>query len=671
VCGIAGALGIELALARPAAERMRDALRHRGPDDRGLEVVNGPPGRPPAVLAHTRLAVVDLSPAGHQPMSDVPPDGAGVTNVVTFNGEIYNYRTLGPELASAGWPCRTRCDTETILHAYRVWGVRAVERFEGMFAFCLLDRGRGLAWLCRDRIGIKPLYVYRPGGGGLLFASEVRALVAAGPELVRPRLSRGALESFFAQGAVMSDAAILHGARLLAPGQSLLCDFEGNEVRSVRYWSIAFGSPTGEVTRPADGTSASGDAAAIGEGPSRVEVVGSLADGLRRSLERLLLADVPVGLFLSGGIDSTAIAAVASEVSERPLRTLAVGFDVAELDESELAGLTAKELGTDHTRIELTAESVLASFERVLSSVDQPTVDGFNTFFIARAAREAGLTVALSGLGGDELFGGYATFRDVPRAMRARRIAGTFGKLPRELLSSAVDAMSGVSSLNRRGRALAKLAQALSGPGDIASLYFLRRELFTPRRRRALHPLPPGSHPISGIDTRELLEISAFPASTSDPYDRIAALEFSAYMRHMLLRDSDVFSMAHGLEIRVPLLEHYAAAAAARASGAWRRPDPRPKPLLVDAVGARLPPRVWQTKKRGFTFPWRAWLSGKMRERVESSLRSPRLADAGVAPAAAEAIRRGFFAGDQRVSELEVVALLVLESYLDANRLVA
>jgi asparagine synthase (glutamine-hydrolysing) len=200
------------------------------------------------------------------------------------------------------------------------------------------------------------------------------------------------------------------------------------------------------------------------------------------------------------------------------------------------------------------------------------------------------------------------------------------------------------------------------------SLYLLRRELFTPVRRRALQPLPASCDPEGGLE-RDVIEALRTSHADRLPLDRIAALEFSSYMRHMLLRDADVFGMAHQIEIRVPFLEHYAVAQAARATGDWRRPDPRPKPLLVDAVGPKLPERAWQAKKRGFTFPWRAWLSGPMRERVEDGLRSTSLRDAGVEMTGVDAVRRGFLAGDRRVSELEVLALLVLESLSRTHRL--
>ena len=667
MCGIAGLLGVELGRARPAAERLRDALKHRGPDDDGIEVVQGFEGRAPAVLVHTRLAIVDLSSDGHEPMSDRP--SAGVRpNVITFNGEVYNFRELAPELERAGYPAQTRSDVEVVLNGYRAWGVRAVERFEGMFAFCLLDTTRGLAWFCRDRVGIKPLYLYRPSGGGLVFASEVRALLAAGPELVTPRLKRAALESFFAQGAVMSESAILDGARLVAPGESVLYDFDGNPVRSTRYWTVAFGSERGEETAPADGSPSRSEERARTAG--RDEVVAGLRTALRASLGKLLLADVPVGLFLSGGVDSNAIAVVASEVSRTPLRTLAVGFDVAALDETSAAGLSAAELGTEHSRIVLGGSEVLASFDDVLAAVDQPTVDGFNTYFISRAARRARLAVALSGLGGDELFGGYASFRDVPRALELRRFAEPLGAPSRAVLAQLATGSAAFPGLRSRGRALAKFGQALSGSNDLVSLYLLRRELCSPERRRSLHPLPPGSDAACGLEG-DVLESLRTSHATRSPLDRIAALEFSTYMRHMLLRDADVFSMAHGLEVRLPLLEHYAVAQAARAASEWRRADPRPKPLLVDAVGSRLPERTWTGKKRGFTFPWKAWLSGPLRDRARDGLNARALTDAGLERRGIEAVWRGFTNGDGRVSELEVLALVVLGSYLGRHRLTA
>jgi asparagine synthase (glutamine-hydrolysing) len=652
MCGIAGLIGLERALALPAAERMRAALRHRGPDDQGLEIVERPGGHP-AVLVHTRLSIVELSAAGHQPMRDHPQDAASRPNFVTFNGEIYNHTELHEPLARAGFACRSRSDTEVILSGYRAWGTSAAERFEGMFAFCLLDVDAGRVWLCRDRVGIKPLYVFRPPGGGLLFASEVRALLAAGPELVPRRLNRAALESYFAQGAVMSEHAVLDGAELLKPGESWSLDFTGRVLERRRYWTVSFGVGADDA-EPAR---------------FRSEVVAELGVALRRSLKKLLLADVPVGLFLSSGVDSSAVASIACEVSSEALRTIAIGFDVKELDETAGAALIARELGMRHERVELSGASVLAAFDDVLRATDQPTVDGFNTYFVSRAARQSGLTVALSGLGGDELFGGYRSFIDVPRALGLARLRGQSPDSRRSaLLRAALRATARLPALRSRGRALAKAEEALARPAELVQLYYLRRELFSPAGRRALQALPPASDPYCGVELEALEALERAVAGRELP-SQIAELEYASYMRHMLLRDTDVFSMAHGLEVRVPMLEHYAVAEAARARGRWLLPDPRPKPLLVDAVGPRLPARSWQAKKRGFTFPWGVWLAGPLRERARAALSDPIWRSSGVEPRAVENVWTRFASGDTRVSPLEVLALVVLESYLREHRL--
>lgn len=658
MCGVLGVLGLERHSAEQVAGRMRAALRHRGPDDEGVELVTHATERAPVVFGHTRLSIVELSAAGHQPMWEAAERTRDGRNLVTFNGEIYNYRELAEELGRAGFPSRSRSDTEVILNAYRAFGVRAVERLEGMFAFALLDVTRGRVWLCRDRLGIKPLYLYRPAGGGLLFASEVRALLAAGPELVPRRVRASAIESFLAQGAVMGDEALVDGVTMVPAGTTLLCDVEGKVERSVRYWSAAFGSDSGARTSPADGGPVVSSSAPPAPARYRSELVLELGLALRRAMKQLLFADVPVGLFLSGGIDSGVLAAVATESRDVQLRTLTVGFDVPGFDEILDARATARELRTEHAEVVLTGESMLASFEEALDATDQPTVDGFNTFHVSRAARSAGLTVALSGLGGDELFGGYASFRDVPRALALSRLVSRLGEGARGQLSRAV-------RLGRRAhldpRMLAKVRELLRRPPDLVGLYLLRRELFSGEDRRALLPLPAGSDPLSGLELPALQELSRW-ADGTDAVDAVAGFELGGYMRHMLLRDSDVFSMRHGLELRVPLLERGVVEHAARARSAWRRPDPRPKPLLVDAAGPRLPERAWRAKKRGFTFPWAAWLRGPLRERATESLAGGRLANIGLDTGAARAIWQRFERGDDATSPLQIIALMVLES---------
>jgi asparagine synthase (glutamine-hydrolysing) len=639
MCGIAGLLGIPPGRAEAAAARMLAAMQHRGPDDSGIEVVAGSHGEPPAVLVHARLAILDLTSAGHQPQADRPGRPGAAPNWITFNGEVFNYADLHGELAAAGWPCRTRCDTEVILHAYRVWGEAAVERFRGMFTWCLLDPDRGTAWLCRDRLGIKPLYLSRAATGGLLFASEVRTLLAAGPELVTPRVSPAALESFLAQGAVCGLESIIEGVELLPPGTSLCVDWQGKPLRRRTYWTVPFVPPNGAAhTADAD----------------RPHAVARLAECVRQSVRLRLLADVPLGLFLSGGIDSAALATVATEVAGTEVQTLSIGFDQPQFDETAAAEQVAAALGTRHRTLRLRGTDVLHDLPAVLAAVDQPSVDGFNTYFVARAARRAGLTVALSGVGGDELFGGYASFRDVPRALawhRRLRPLGGAGRLAARALGRAL------------GRAGAKAGEALARDGEAAQLYLLRRELFLPRHRRALHPLPGASDPASGVP-RAVLEELRQQAAGLDAINQVSYFELSAYLRHMLLRDADVFGMAHGLEIRVPLLDHRLVELAASLPGSLKRPDPRPKPLLLDAVGPRLPRLVYTLPKRGFTFPWDGWLRGPLRGRAVSILKGGDVWQAlGIAADAPSDLWARFEAGDRRVTGLQVLALVVLADY--------
>jgi asparagine synthase (glutamine-hydrolysing) len=635
MCGIAGILGLPRERAEPAARRMLAALAHRGPDDSGLAVVPPPyPGAEPAVLAHARLAILDLTPAGHQPMADRPPDPARPANWIVFNGEVFNYLELQPSLAAAGWPCRTRCDTEAILHAYRAWGEGCVERFRGMFAWCLLDASRGEAWLCRDRLGVKPLYLARPESGGLLFASEVRALLAAGPALVPPQLNEAALESFLAQGAVFGPDAIVRGVELLGPGESLWVDWSGRPVRRRRYWQLPFEPPNGHAAGP-------GEAARVGE-------------ALREAVRLRLLSDVPLGIFLSGGIDSSALAAVATEAAGADVQTISIGFDRPRFDETAEAAEVARLLGTAHRTLRLSGADVLADLPDVLAAVDQPTVDGFNTYFVARAARRAGLTVALSGVGGDELFGGYASFRDVPRARRwatrlrpARRAGALAARVAGRLA----------------GRGGAKALEALARGGDAVRLYLLRRELFLPDDRRRLLPLPAESDAPCGVP-RAVLDELRDRSRGLDPFNQVSLFELSAYLRHMLLRDADVFSMAHGLEVRVPLLDHRLVELVARMPGPQKQPDGRPKPLLLDAVGPRLPAAVGTRRKRGFTFPWDDWLRGPLRGRATRAMREGDVWQSlGIDPRGPSELWGRFEGGDRRVAALQVLALLVLADY--------
>jgi asparagine synthase (glutamine-hydrolysing) len=584
----------------------------------------------PVVLAHNRLAIIDLSAAGHEPMFTREKALA-----LTFNGEIYNFRELRRELQSRGHEFRSQTDAEVILAAYTTWGVDAATRFRGMFAFALADASRATVWLCRDRLGIKPLYVTRPTRGGLLFSSELRALLATGPELVPPRLSPSALESYLSQGMVCGFQAIVDGVSLVAPATSVLVDWSGRELEQRKFWALSFPPEADEAS------------------PSRTKVVSALGDELRHAMRLHLISDVPLGIFLSGGVDSSVLATIASELQPKGLHTLSIGFDQPEFDETREASELASALGTEHTVVRVTGPELLDDIEHVLAAMDQPTVDGFNTFVVSRAARQAGLTVALSGLGGDELFGGYASFRDVPLATSMRKLLPFSIRLP-----------EGTSRWAARfgGRATAKALELVARPSSTVESYLLRRELFLVPERRRLHDAT-----WAGLEMDALLSSDLSLLSEAN---QVSALELTSYMRDMLLRDADVFSMAVGIELRVPLLDHAVVDAVVQLPGKWKRPDPRPKPLLLDAVGPTLHPEVRERPKRGFTFPWTVWLRGPMRARARERMSQGDLwTSVGIDPQVPPGLWERFENGDSTVGGLQMMALWGLQDYVARNQL--
>lgn len=627
MCGIAGIIGVERTRAQRAAEAMLRELRHRGPDDEGWSFIEDPRGEsPPVCLVHTRLSILDPTPAGHQPMSDVRGSAH-----ITYNGEIYNFREIRRELEQRERRFRTRCDTEVLIQAYQEWGTSSVSRLRGMFAFAIADTEQRSVWLCRDRLGIKPLYLGEVSGGGLVFASELRALLASG--LLQPRLDRVALESFLAQGAVFGCRSVVSGVELLDAGEFRVFDWGARERQRTQYWQVPWSR----------GTAPDGDP------------VPRLRELLTEAVQLRLIADVPLGLFLSSGVDSAVLATLATAARHGSVQTVSVGFDQPEFDETPGAVEVARRLGTEHRSVMLSGSDVLADFDAAVAAVDQPSVDGFNTYFVSRAAREVGLKAALSGLGGDELFCGYASFRDVERAQRALRFGGIASGL-----SGAVRAVA----TKARSRAGIKLAELMSRTLDDLSVYLLRRELFLPPERRLLQPTPTGTDLQSGVE-KQLLDDVARRVVGLDYTNRISCFELELYMRQMLLRDSDVFSMAHGLEVRVPLLDHRVVECVAALPGSWKRQGPWPKQLLIEAAGPRLPDLTYKRKKRGFTFPWNAWVRGPLRDKAWRAMKSDVWQAAGLNPRAPAELLRRFEAGDPAASPLQVIALMVLGQYLE------
>ena len=560
MCGIAGILtSTPLPESTAALPRMLGALRHRGPDDRGS--FHSPGGH--AALAHARLSILDLSPAGHQPMST--PDGR---LTIVFNGEIYNFLELRRVLAAAGVVFQSNSDTEVILRAYEAYGPACVEQLRGMFAFALWDEREQSCLLARDPFGIKPLYYHAPGQR-LVFASETRALLASG--LVDRALDARGLHGYFRTGSVPEPRTLLRDVRCLEAGHTAV--WHAGRLDQRRYWSLRFTpEPAGEA-----------------------EAVRATRSALLDSVEHHFISDVPVGVFLSGGMDSTALVALARTVGRKELHTYSISFPGLPGDEGGLARRTAAHFGTRHEEWALDATTGRELFGQFLAAMDQPSIDGLNTFTVSKFARDRGMKVVLSGLGGDELFGGYPSFRKVPQLAQLNRRLRWTGPV-----------RAGARAVLRRSSRppLRRLGEMLGQPARLDTAYAAFRGTFTAAEATMLTRHYTGEEVVEDFSSEEL------PADPT-PEDTVSRLELTRYMRNQLLRDSDVMSMAHGLELRVPFLDLPLAATLARLPAALRLRAG--KQLLLDAV-PEVPAWIARQPKRGFMFPFDQWLGAEWRE---------------------------------------------------------
>ena len=583
MCGIAGiALNSNRTLP-DLQERllaMREAMIHRGPDDAGLYI--SPDGR--VGLTNRRLAIRDLSPAGRMPMSN-----AESTVWITYNGEIYNTDEIRPELEGLGFAFRSRSDTEVILYGYEAWGTEVVQRLRGMFAVAILDLrgGRPSLFLARDRLGIKPLY-YAQANGMFLFASELKALQASG--LLSREISPVGLVGYLMFGSVPNPWTIYADIWALPPASMLIWQDGRVDIRT--YWKLP-----AETIEPR----------------SYEEAVELVRFHLEDAVRSHLVSDVPLGAFLSGGLDSSTVVALMRRATNGPIRTCSIVFEEKEYSEAPYARAMAQAVGAEHYERVITAQDVLNELDNILRAMDQPTVDGVNTYFVSKTAREAGLTVALSGLGGDELFGGYPnTFRGVPQMVKALGVA---------------QSVPGASYLVRKAiewfgmdERWSKVADALERPLSPASAYLVRRGLFSPSEVRALV-----TPEVWQAALQQAFDPVAYVAERTDActdfFQWISQAELRTYTHNQLLRDTDVMSMAHSLEVRVPLLDHRLVEAVLRLPEWVQRKGHGPKALLVDALGPDLPLLVRKRRdKMGFSFPLSLWILQQLKSFVIEAL---------------------------------------------------
>jgi asparagine synthase (glutamine-hydrolysing) len=643
MCGIAGILGRLDEPNRAALQRMSEAMVHRGPDAHGTWISAGDEGGWGAMLAHRRLSILDLSPAGAQPMVD-PVTG----QVIVFNGEIYNYLDLRRRLAAEGQTFESSGDTQVMLRALGIHGSEAVGWLRGMFAFAVWDGARRRLLLARDPLGIKPLYLARSrdpaAGWSLAFASEVRALLASGL-LGTPRLDPAAVASVVWNGFVVGPGTAVEGVELLAPGRLLEVGPRAEEPLSRDFWAIP------------------------GEPPDAPMDEAGLARVLSEGLGLHLASDVPLAVFLSGGVDSSAVANLAQRAARGPVHTFTLAFEEEELNEGPIARRIAEAIGTRHQEVLLTEGHFVDGLEAALDSLDQPTFDALNSYYMSRAIREAGFTVALVGTGGDELFGGYSSFRELPRLHRWFR---PLRWMPRSLPVAA--ARLATSGLRRSGGAIppqtrwAKLPDMVRRGDDLLGLYQMAYALFLPEFQREI--LAPGMADgvVDGLPRPMRDRLGAETRSRS-PISALAVMEQRLFLGERLLRDNDAASMAASIEQRVPLVDQVLLESVDRLPDAVRFQPVGRKAILRRIGLAGLDPSIFERPKSGFVLPFDRWIRRGLRDVMDRTLRDPlAVRPTGLEPAAVERLWRAFLDGAPGMYWSRVWAVYALVRWCHRNR---
>ena len=541
---------------------MCDALKHGGPDDEGFYS----DAEHKLVLGHRRLALIDLSTGGHQPMSY-----DAERYWISYNGELYNYVEIKAELAAAGYPFRSASDTEVILAAFAAWGTNAFKRFNGMFAFALWDSETTNLYLVRDASGIKPLY-FSATDKGLVFASEVRAFSFV-PWLQQADAHWPVYQ--LAYGHLPEPITTLQDVRPLVKGTFLR--YQAND-QSWDIESFSFYSYVDKIS-------------------NREEAMERIQDCLHRAVNRHLLSDAPIGVFLSGGIDSGIVSILAAKQHRQTLKTLSIDFEETKFSEKKYQDLFLEQLQCPNWQEVLTENEFQKHFPDILKAMDMPGCDGINTWFISKAAKESGLKAVLSGLGGDELFGGYPSFNRMKMVNMAATMPGWLLRMGRYSGKKILRRLAYLSMHNSKGSYLLLRGQFI--PADIAyQLGTTEKEVW---------------------DILEQQPVLQY-INSLDAQNQAGWLETNMYMQNQLLRDADVMSMAHGIEIRVPFLDKEFVELCMQINAAVKYNRQQPKKLLVDSFKNQLPEAVWNRPKMGFTFPFADWL-GK-NELVKDSLLS-------------------------------------------------
>ena len=591
MCGIAGIFDTRSEETPPAEliRRMTDAILHRGPDESGIHC------EPGLALGHRRLSIIDIA-SGQQPLFNEERSAA-----IVFNGEVYNFGELRPELEALGFRFQTHSDTEVILRAWEAWGPDCVQRLRGMFAFAIWDQKRRHLFVARDRLGIKPLYYALLPNGHFVFGSELKALLPH-PQLPRARDPQ-AIEEYFAYGYIPEPRTIFSGVRKLAPGHTLLIEKGQTQLpRTNQYWDIPFG-----------------DNGVTSQDTAEQELI----ERLREAVDIRLVAEVPLGAFLSGGVDSSAIVALMAGLMDQPVKTCAIGFDVAEFDETGYARQVAERYHTDHQTDTVEADD-FGLIDKLGCLYDEPFADSsaMPTYRVCEAARKR-VTVALSGDGGDENLAGYRRYRMHLAEERLR------SRLPLTLRRSLFGTLGALyPKADWAPRVLRAKTTFQSLARDSVGAWFHSVSRMTDAQRLALFS-PALRTDLAGYNAAEVLRGHAAKAPTDHPLSLVQYLDLKTFLVS-ILHKVDRASMAHSLEVRVPLLDHKLVEWMSGLRPEWKLVGGDGKHLFKRALKPYLPDDVMYRPKQGFSVPLAKWFRGPLGAKYRDEVLSDAMTDSGL-----------------------------------------
>ncbi len=626
MCGINGILGIEnpekgkLFLAK-----MNAKMAHRGPDDEGVYADAN------IALGQRRLSIIDLTSAGHQPMWSNDKRFC-----IVYNGELYNFKELKFDLERASRGSEDKpyhfistSDTEVILAAYSRWGKDCLSRFNGMYGFAIWDEQKKELFIARDRLGIKPIY-YSISNQVLAFSSEIRSLLES--DIVPRKLNADALTDYLRYQTVHAPQTMVKDVYMLLPGHYIIANF--NEIKIQKYWDINQFTPSKAIDIPYN------------------KVCAKVNTLFEKAVERRLVADVPFGAFLSGGIDSSAVVGMMSKVSTSKVKTFSVVFEDEQFNEAKYARIIAHKFNTEHHEIKLTPTDFKNVLNDALLAMDHPSGDGPNTYVVSKATKNAGITMALSGLGGDELFAGYDIFNRTLKLDKLKWISGIPG----------IALAAKLNLLIRPSVSAAKIAELL----DLNSLNFKntyplsRQVLLEEQIAKLLKNKNKAKNSVAEI-------IKNIDAKSGNLLSAVGIAEISTYMQNILLRDTDQMSMAHALEIRVPFLDYELVEYVIGLTDNYKIPV-TPKKLLIDSLGDMLPPEIVNRPKMGFTLPWKNWLKSDLRSLCEENLtllgQNPHFNAEEL-----NSLWKRFLKDDPFISWSRIWYLVVLQSWITNNKI--